>query len=389
MTPPSVQDCLAKPPQFLGEDFAFVVCQQATESCIKQHWVEPDRPFRLAFSRPGLITFKVLPHLESIANGVDAKGSRATECPEGSPGQTVSIDLPSHPLIRLSGWVLGQVRGTLADEMADQVLDLGGDDWQALHVFSRDSAMPGEDGFEPGQCPLAEAIGLQLRNKWLARNWRSDIAVNQPCAAGSRVLDVVLVEPNHWIVGYHWVESENIASSWPGGAYSLELPDAAISRAYLKMAEAVAWSQLPIRSGDAVVEIGSAPGGAAQRLLDMGLVVTGVDPAEMDPSLLEHPRFTHWRSKSMAVKRKKYSQFRWLTADANVAPNYTLDSVQDIVTYPTSRFEGLLLTLKLSDYRLLDHLEEYLARIRSWNFRRVQARQLSHNRRELCVVAQK
>jgi len=379
MTPPSVQDCLAPPPQFFQEDFAFVVCQQATENRIKQHLTGASSLFRLAFSRPGVITFKVVPQQH--------RGGPLS--PAGELNRDPSVNLPKHPLIRQSGWVLGQVRGNQADEMVEQLLSLSGNNWDALHVFSRDPAIPGDDGFEPGNSPLTEEIGQQIRKGWSQRNWFEEIPINQPCAAGSRILDVILVEPNHWIVGYHRVDSSEVATSWPGGAYCLELPENAISRAYLKVAEAIAWSQLPIQSGDAIVEIGSAPGGAAQRLLDMGLVVTGVDPAEMDPTLLEHHRFTHWRSKSMAIKRKKFCLFRWLTADANVAPNYTLDSVEDIVTYPTSRFEGLLLTLKLSDYQLLDHLDEYLERIRSWKFDRVQARQLSHNRRELCVVAHK
>lgn len=164
-------------------------------------------------------------------------------------------------------------------------------------------------------------------------------------------------------------------------------PPVMVSRAYLKMAESLAWSGLPFQAGDQVVEIGSAPGGAAQRLLDLGMFVTGIDPAEMDPVILEHTRFQHWRSKSSGIKRRNYHKFKWLVADANVAPNYTLDCVGDIVSYPSSRLQGLILTLKLSSYDLLDQLGNYLDRIRGWGFTRVQARQLGHNRRELCVVA--
>ena len=51
------------------------------------------------------------------------------------------------------------------------------------------------------------------------------------------------------------------------------------------MDEALQWSRLPVQKGDAVVEIGSAPGGACQRLLEGGLKVTGVDPSEMDASI--------------------------------------------------------------------------------------------------------
>ncbi len=117
--------------------------------------------------------------------------------------------------------------------------------------------------------------------------------------------------------------------------------------------------------------------------------VTGVDPAEMHPLILQHPRFEHWRGKSNSIKRKQFAKFRWLAADANVAPQYTLDAVEDIVTYKTSRFEGLILTLKLSDYEQLDKLPEHLFRVRRWGFQRVEARQLAFNRRECCVVAQR
>ena len=144
---------------------------------------------------------------------------------------------------------------------------------------------------------------------------------------------------------------------------------------------------MPVRPGDKVVEIGSAPGGSCQRLLDIGLEVTGVDPAEMDPLLLEHPRFEHWRSKAAGMKRKLYGRFKWLTADANVAPNYTLEVVEDIVTYPTSRFQGLLLTFKLSSYDMLEQIDASVERIRSWGFSDVRVRQLASNRRECCVAA--
>jgi 23S rRNA (cytidine2498-2'-O)-methyltransferase len=198
-------------------------------------------------------------------------------------------------------------------------------------------------------------------------------------------LDVVLVEPNQWIVGWHQIKA--IEDSWPGGVFPVSVPVQMVSRAYLKTAEAVAWSRLPIVPGDRIVEIGSSPGGASQRFLDLGLEVTGIDPAEMNPLVLQHPRFTHWRSKSSGIKRKRYGTFKWLSADANVAPNYTLDAIEDIVTYPASCFEGLLLTIKLSSFKLVGRMDDYLARIRSWGFPQVKVRQLATNRRECCVAA--
>lgn len=345
------------------EQFAFVLCQQGAEAAIKRFVLATSPFFRLAFSRPGLLTFKCPP---------------AGESPPGTTGE-----LPEHCLIRLAGWTLGTVRGTHTAPMIQQALQLGGSDWDAIHLFPRDTGLPGQQGFEPGHSELTDAIAQQFSEAIPG----DSSAINTICDFGTRVLDVVIVEPHQWLVGHHHARKPH--ERWPGGVYPLSAPPELISRAYLKMAEAVAWSGLPLRPGDRIVEIGSAPGGACQRLLDLGLIVTGVDAAEMDPLLLAHPRFEHWRSKTAGVRRKLFAKFRWLAADANVTPNYTLDFVEDIVNYKTSRFEGLLLTLKLSTYDLMEQLPAYAERIRSWGFERVEMRQLGSNRRECCVVAER
>jgi 23S rRNA (cytidine2498-2'-O)-methyltransferase len=87
------------------------------------------------------------------------------------------------------------------------------------------------------------------------------------------------------------------------------------------------------------------------------------------------------------VRRREFRNVRWLTADINVAPEYTLDTVEGIVTHPAVKIEGLLLTLKLLEWKLADDVPAYLERVRSWGYERVAARQLSHNRQEICLAA--
>jgi 23S rRNA (cytidine2498-2'-O)-methyltransferase len=361
MTLPLVQDSFAGSPRNSGEDFVFLACQQGTEPTIKQQLIQLHTPLKLAFSRPGLLTFKIF-----------------------RSDRSEVIELPRHPLLRQTGWVLGQVRGDSAENLVRETAVIGQSGWDAVHVFQRDPVLPGERGYEPGRSALCDEIGLMLKQQM-----GGTTAINQICRSGERIMDLVVVEPNHWIIGYHRACENDPLTCWPGGAYCVPPPPGMISRAYLKMAEAINWSRLPVASGDSIVEIGCAPGGSSQRLLDMGLKVTGIDPAEMDSVLLDHPSFTHWRGKAAAIKRRKYQHFRWLTADANVAPNYTLDFVEDIVSYPTTRLQGLLLTLKLSSYDLLDQLPAYINRVKNWGFQRVEARQLAHNRRELFLVAEK
>ena len=117
-----------------------------------------------------------------------------------------------------------------------------------------------------------------------------DLGRQNVARAGDLVLDCVVVEPEEWWVGYH--RASGVASRWPGGLFQSELPAEAVSRAYLKMAEALAWSRMPTKKGEQWAEIGSAPGGASQALLKQGVKVIGIDPAEMDPAVLANPDFT-------------------------------------------------------------------------------------------------
>ena len=362
MTSPHVQEATASRDKSGQDRYVFAVCQQGAERPLKERFAGPGSPLRLAFSRPGLATFK-------------------------TNDQSTNL-LSKSWLARVTGEGLGNVRGNVAEELVAQTLAIAGEGFQAVHIFERDRALPGTRGFEPGPSELTTEIGKVFAAAFRSSNSEARLPlINSACALGCKVLDVILVEPDQWLIGTH--TATEIQHCWPGGAYPVVAPDQMVSRAYLKIAEAVAWSQLPIQPGDKVVEIGSAPGGSCQRLLDVGCEVTGVDPAEMDELLLNHPRFEHWRSKAAGMKRKMYSKFKWLTADANVAPNYTLEVVEDIVNYPTSRFQGLLLTIKLSSYDLIDQVDAAMEQIRGWGFTRVKARQLASNRRECCIAAQR
>lgn len=408
------------------DSFVFIVCQHGAEQPLKKKALAGNR-WRLAFSRPGLLTLKQVGPEKPVSPekpGADQPEAERAEVNQAEISQA-NTDQPDQmglekfgsgnlrpgkappplnsPLVRLAGVGLGPVRGEFAEECFEKLWKLAFEPsqseqpttattetktatkWDAIHVFQRDRALPGAFRFEPGVSELARSVAEAL-GPWLAQRG-VQVPINEVAQPGQRVLDVILSEPNQWFIGFHSVRS--VHEQWPGGVPEIVRPAEMISRAYLKIAEALMWSRLPIGSGDAIVEIGSAPGGASQRLLDMGLAVTGVDAAEMDERIAEHPRFEHWRSKAAAVKRKLYRKFKWLVCDANVAPNYTLDIIGDIVNYEGSQIRGLVLTFKLSDWEQLEHLPAQLDEIRNLGFSRVEARQLAHNRRELCVVAQR
>jgi 23S rRNA (cytidine2498-2'-O)-methyltransferase len=345
--------------------FTYVICQIGAESTLKAQLCQPDGPFRLSFSRPGFLTLK-------------------SEFPISSWSKAI----PDSPFIRIAGHAFQKCEFDTAEQIAEYVLKQYGElDFQAVHVWQRDLAPPGWQHFEPGISALAESVAQVLQDQLRAQGDTRANAINTQVGLDTRVLDLIGIDTNTWWVGTHVVQDH--VQGWPGGCFPVAQPRNMISRAYLKIAEAIAWSRFPMKIGDQVVEIGSSPGGTSQRLLDLGMNVTGIDPAEMADEITNHPSFTFVRGKSMQIKRRFFSKFRWLVCDANVAPNYTLDTVEAIVTYPTTKIEGLLLTIKLSEWELANELPQHLDRVRSWGYSRVQARQLSYNRREYCLAAQR
>jgi 23S rRNA (cytidine2498-2'-O)-methyltransferase len=201
------------------------------------------------------------------------------------------------------------------------------------------------------------------------------------------VLDCVIIEPDQWWAGWHRVES--VPQRWPGGVPKLVPADDMISRAYLKISEALLWSRLPAKAGDAFVEIGCSPGGSCQALLERGFKVMGVDPAPVDPRLLAMPNFAHQQKRGADVKRRDFRPFQWLTCDVNVAPRYTLDMVEDIVTHESAKIRGMLLTLKLLEPEMYGQIGRYVSRVQGWGYEHVRVRQLAFNRQEVCLFALK
>ena len=259
---------LPKPAHAMSARFVFAVAQAGAERPLKNEIAREHPELRFAFSRPGFVTFRA---------------------PE-----TVRDDFRAAQRVRAHlGRLARQGRrrdddGTLARDAWQLVgAELAGRVPSAhLHVWQRERPLPGDEDFDGSAGELARAIGALLVER-LHRTLAEPPAVNAEAAAGELVLDCVLVERHEWWLGWHRAAAPE--TRWPGGVPQIAIPVPLISRAYLKIVEALRWSELPIAAGDRCVEIGSSPGGSCLALLERGLLVTGIDPAEMDPAVLAHP----------------------------------------------------------------------------------------------------
>ena len=344
-----------------------MTCQCGTERFLKQEILERYHDLRAAFSRLGFVTFKASPDWDVIR-----------------VGKIRSI------FARYKGLSLGRMPvedGILANKIIWEMS--AGLRIDRVHVFQRDFAVPGTNDFEPHIDQNCIDIQKQLFQDCPYREKLASGADDALCPAERKenVLDVVPISPSEWYIGYH------IADDWrscqPGGIVNLQRPFDSVSRAYLKFEEGLRWSGLPVNVGSRWLDIGAAPGGASQALLARGAAVTGVDSAEISPVLSRHPSFIHLRNRLNHVKRSHFRKIRWVITDMNVAPNYTLDVLEDIVTQKDTVIHGLLLTLKLAEWELIADIPIYTQRIKRWGYTQIAIAQMQFNRQEIMVAARR
>lgn len=340
--------------------FVFVCCQVGAEAACKQEFASRYPKLKFAFSRPGFLTFKW-----------------TAEPPTG--WQPVST------FARTWGWSVGRVQGSEGADLAAQVVELARPLAPTLlHGWQRDLAVPGDRGFEPGSTPLAETACQAVAARWKEVGL-DPLPFNRRARSRERVLDLILVEPDQWWVGWHTADS--VAQTWPGGVPDPDESGPIISRAWLKAAEAAVWGQVPLRAGEVCIEIGSAPGGSTQYLLQRGLKVIAIDPAEMDEAIAGHPRLRHLRRRARDVPNRELAGAAWLFTDINMPPDYTLDVVADYVQERRLPLRGFVSMLKLADWSLAAEVDAIRARARGLGFQVIRTRQLAFNRQEYCLIA--
>lgn len=345
--------------------FIFVTCQIGAEAALKAEMVQNWPDFRFSFSRPGFLTFK-LPEEHQLVGDFDLRSTFA----------------------QAYGFSLARAVGGDIRSRAEEVWRISGTrPVRALHVWQRD-IYSADDEREPrineAATEACQAILDCSPKEWQARRPKDG---GGHAAQGDYVLDCILVEPDQWWIGYH--RAKEVCSCFAGGLLPAIPPVPPVSRAWYKLEEALTWSGLPIPAESRFADLGCAPGGASQALLQRGHLVLGIDPAEVAPEVLEHPNFRHLRRRTTQVRRREFRKIRWLTADMNVAPEYTLEAVESIVTHPEVNVRGIVLTLKLLEWKLAERIPQYIRRVRQWGFNRVWTRQLGHHRQEFCLAALK
>ena len=342
-----------------ASEFLLCACQPGAEAALRRRASEMIPALQPAAWRPGVVTFRLPPgqNVPTAAELVFARGVFHS---------------------------LGQVRGDGDTALVLAAMTLAGErGFSRVHLWHRLSP-PGRTEREAGRArpeaiagsraALVAAVGLEP-------------AADPVAAVGDLVLDCIVDAPDRWWVGWH--RAADRSSCWPGGIYPaayLPLPEGTVSRAWLKLTEAIDLFDIPFVRGQRAVELGASPGGACQRLLAAGLDVVGVDPALVDPRVGSLPRFTQWRMRAREVPLERFRGVDWLVVDMNIDPKSTLAAIERVANARQVQLAGIVATLKIPDWSRADELPAWLDAFRSWGFL-PRARQLSSAGREVCVVA--
>lgn len=204
--------------------------------------------------------------------------------------------------------------------------------------------------------------------------------------SGEWVKEIIKVSETQFYLGEFRASLLNAPT--PGGFSRAQLPPEAPSRAYLKVIDGLNYMGLTLPAGDHALEIGSSPGGATYALLQMGLSVEGVDPGEMHPACLHHPKFIHHKEsiQDFHVSSLK-SHVQWLFVDMNLAPEGSLREIEKIVDAIRPSLKGAFITLKMTKFELVKRVPMYLTITGKMGLKVKMATQLPSHKQEFLIFA--
>jgi 23S rRNA (cytidine2498-2'-O)-methyltransferase len=194
---------------------------------------------------------------------------------------------------------------------------------------------------------------------------------------------ICAVRESLWIIGV--VGASEAVSLAPGGRQRMRRGGEAPSRAAMKLDEALSQLGYGPDRGELCVDLGAAPGGWTQRLVERGAKVVAVDPANLRPGVESHPRVRHVKQSAFAFEPDE--PVDWLLCDMAWRP---LEVAQLLAKWGRHRWASHLVAnvkLPMRDknpvvFRVRRTLEDA-----GWRW--VMIRQLYHDRDEVTLTARR
>ena len=106
----------------------------------------------------------------------------------------------------------------------------------------------------------------------------------------------------------------------------------------------------------------------------------------MDPIVLRQPEFKHIQRPVGHIPREELPEsIQWLVLDMNVEPNISLYAVDRLAARMKDCLLGVLLTVKLNQWKFADEIPYFMDHVKAMGMQRVKATQLAYNRQEILI----
>jgi 23S rRNA (cytidine2498-2'-O)-methyltransferase len=229
---------------------------------------------------------------------------------------------------------------------------------------------------------VSEGVG-----KHLFYSLQGEIFETYPYQNGEWVTEIIKVSETQYYLGEF--KASILTAPSAGGFSTATLPEQSPSRAYLKVIDGMNYMGLKLPANDYALEVGSSPGGATYALLEMGLRVEGIDPGEMAPICLNHPKFIHHREsiQDFHVSSMK-DHVQWLYVDMNLPPEGSLREIEKVVDAIRPSLKGAFITLKMTKFELVSRVPMYLNIMGKMGLKVVMATQLPSHKQEFLVYCE-
>ena len=282
---------------------------------------------RMAFRRPGLVSFK-------------------------ADQQLSSSDV--RQLSTIFSRRLGLAAGPFESESAaiDRAVELASSVGARVFALTREGLLDDD----PRDLVDAEAMVVQ---ELIDERYQSP-----PADVDAPVVEVICVDGSGDDGRFIVIKAISGLLNCPGGMPSFDVPAASPSRGFRNLQDAVACFGLSLGTDDIAVDVGAAPGGVAWGLVQRGVRVMTIDTNPLEAELAKHPLV---KQLCIAVEKIDLSWLppaTFLFLDLNQPPRSALAALAPIAERLLPTLRSAVLTLKLGARVSLDEIPHWAAIIR-------------------------
>lgn len=195
-------------------------------------------------------------------------------------------------------------------------------------------------------------------------------------------VDVVLAKKNEIFIGHRCLDR------WrsPFLRQFVSKKEDVISRAYYKVADAFRMFQ--VKDNSQVLEFGCVPGGMSQFCLEEGHHVIGVDPAKMDPRVLDLRNFKFINCGVHEFKVDRRNEIKYLVSDMNLSPQIVMKECSRVVRH-LPKLRSVFINCKTPHESMVDQMSQIKLAFKEMRMKKIHFVQLPYHRKEFLAYGEK